>query len=235
MTTRVFRLHEDTAVHPATGAEGLYYVLEPPDWVNIIALTDDNELAIEYEARTDKPTPINLTQHVYFNLTGAARDVLNHELLIDADRYTPVDETLIPTGELAAVAGTPFDFRQPVAIGARIDVDHPQLRNGRGYDHNFVLNRREAGLQRVGTVYEPTTGRTIQVLTAEPGLQFYSGNFLDGTITGKGGRVYQRRFGLCLETQHFPDSPNKPQFPSTILRPGSTYRSQTTFRFGTRS
>lgn len=151
---------------------------------------------------------------------------------IDADRYTPVDATLIPTGELAPVDGTPFDFRQPIAIGKRIGGDHPQLKNGVGYDHNFVLTRKGDGLQHAVRVVDPSTGRTMDIATTEPGLQFYSGNFLDGTYTGKEGRVYQRRFAFVLETQHFPDSPNKPQFPSTTLRPGQTYRSRTVFTFG---
>ena len=153
-------------------------------------------------------------------------------LTIDADRFTPVDATLIPTGELAPVAGTPFDFRTPTAVGARIDGDDPQLKNGNGYDHNFVLNRSGGGLAHAARVVDPSTGRTLDVSTTEPGMQFYSGNFLDGTITGKSGRVYKRRYGLCLETQHFPDSPNHPDFPSAILRPGERYQSQTVFAFG---
>jgi len=194
-------------------------------------LTDHDELIVDYFATSDKPTIVNLTHHSYFNLTGITRDVLDHELTIDADRYTPIDPTSIPTGELASVDRTPFDFRKPMTIGSRIMQDNEQLRNGRGYDHNFVLNRPGEGLVHAARVYEPVSGRVLDVSTTEPGVQFYSGNFLDGSIKGKSGRVYQRRFGFCLETQHFPDSPNRPQFPPTILRPGLEYRSRTVYAF----
>jgi aldose 1-epimerase len=195
-------------------------------------LTDRDELRFEYAATTDKPTHVNLTQHSYFNLSGAGTDILGHELTIDADHFTPVDAALIPTGEIASVTGTPLDFRRPTAIGARIGQDHEQLRFGRGYDHNFVLRRSREGLVHAARVVDPRSGRSLDIQTTEPGVQFYSGNFLDGSVTGKGGTVYAHRSGLCLETQHFPDSPNQPGFPSTILRPGAEYRSKTVLTFG---
>jgi aldose 1-epimerase len=192
-------------------------------------------LRIEYSATSDAPTVVNLTNHSYFNLAGQGKgDILGHGLRINASRYTPVNKTLIPTGELASVASTPFDFRKATAIGKRINADNEQIRFGRGYDHNWVLDSTSGKLAEAAELFDPGSGRVLQVLTTEPGIQFYSGNFLDGTITGKEGKVYGHRTGLCLETQHFPDSPNHPNFPSTVLKPGQRYQSVTEFRFSTR-
>lgn len=196
-------------------------------------LTDGDELIVDYEASTTKPTPLNLSQHTYWNLHGDGQgSILDHVLTLNASAFTPVDSTLIPTGQRAPVAGTPFDFRQPTAIGARIDDSHEQLRFGRGYDHNWVLDQiTHAALTHAARLEDPMSGRQIDISTTEPGMQFYSGNFLDGTIKGTGGHVYGHRTGLCLETQHFPDSPNHANFPSTILRPGQHYRSRTIIAF----
>lgn len=200
------------------------------------ALADDGTLTVDYRATTDRATPVNLTQHSYWNLAGRrSPTVLGHLLTVYADAFTPTDGELIPTGEIAPVSDTPFDFREPTAIGARVAQDHSQLRAAGGYDHNFVLREHTdgSGLRRAARVDEPLSGRRLEIRTTEPGLQLYSGNFLDGTIRGKGGRAYPHRGALCLETQHFPNSPNEPAFPSTILRPGEEYRSRTVFTLST--
>jgi aldose 1-epimerase len=196
-------------------------------------LADQNTVKIDYTATADKDTVLNLTNHSYFNLAGQGNgDILRHQLTLFASQFTPVDATLIPTGQLQDVHGTPFDFLQPAAIGARINQDDPQLKFGRGYDHNWVLDKKSAdSLSLAARAYDAQSGRVLEVSTTEPGVQFYSGNFLDGTIHGKDGKVYGYRSAFCLETQHFPDSPNHPNFPSTVLKPGQTYRSTSTYKF----
>ncbi len=201
----------------------------------VYRLTDNNELEIEYTATTDKPTIVNLTNHTYFNLTGGKRDILGHQVSIYADKFVPVDNTLIPTGSLQDVKGTPFDFLQPTEIGSRIDdPKDEQIKFGGGYDHCWVLNESGDSLRLASTAYEPTSGRYMETFTTEPGVQFYTGNFLNGSITGKNGVVYGKRSGFCFETEHFPDSPNQPSFPSVVLRPGETYKTKTVYKFSTK-
>ena len=195
-------------------------------------LNDSNELAIDYEATTDKPTPINLTNHSYFNLAGEGNgDILGHVLMIPSQQFTPVDKNLIPIGKVATVKGTPLDFTKPTAVGERINDSYQQIVFAGGYDHNFVVGGNGKDLQLVGRMYEPVSGRVLEVLTTEPGMQFYSGNFLDGTVIGKHGHAYPKRSAFSVETQHYPDSPNHPEFPSTILRPGQKFHSKTVFKF----
>jgi len=195
-------------------------------------LTDTNELIIDYRATTDRATPVNLSNHTYFNLAGEGSDtVLNHELMIDAEEMLAIDKTSVPTGKIASVAGTPFDFRMSKPVGRDINQTNEQLANGSGYDHTFVLNPKKEIKKPVATLYEKTSRRKLQVFTDQPGLQLYTANFLDGSLNGKSGKPYLKRSSLCLETQHFPDSPNQPQFPNTILRPGQTYQTRTIYQF----
>ncbi len=198
----------------------------------IFTLTETNELKIDYTATTDKNTVVNLTHHSYFNLGGQGNgDILSHMLKIEADKFIPIDKTSIPIGQLKSVENTPFDFRQPKEIGKEINADDEQLKNGNGYDHNFVLNGEIGKLKTAAIMIEPKSGRKMEVLTTEPGIQLYTGNFLDGTLQNSEGKIYGRRFGLCLETQRFPDSPNQKDYPSTVLKVGETYKTSTVYKF----
>lgn len=237
------RLWDAAEVRTATG-NGVAFTRTSPDGeegypgtlrVRVqYVLSDGDELQVDYEADTDAPTVVSLTQHSYFDLAcGASAGVLGQLLTLHADAYTPIDAGLIPTGALEPVYGTPFDFREPTPIGLRIAAPDPQLRYARGYDHNWVLRRSPGGFARAASLLDPMSGRTLEVATTEPGLQFYSGNQLDGTVTGRRGRRYAAHAGLCLETQRFPDGPNRPAFPSAVLRPGERFRSRTVFAFGT--
>ena len=203
------------------------------DVLAVYTLTNDNALRLEFGATTSKDTIVNLTHHSYFNLAGQG-NILGHDVMINAEQFTPVDSNLIPTGELRPVQGTPFDFTTPTAIGARIDANDEQLKFANGYDHNWVINKPAGELGLMARVYEPASGRILEVMSTQPGLQFYTGNFLDGSLKGKNGSVYQFRSGFCMEPQHYPDSPNKPNFPSVVLKPGDTYKSTIIYRFSVR-
>ncbi len=202
----------------------------------VYTLRNDDALAIDYNATTDKKTIVNLTNHSYFNLSGQTRrDILDHVVMINADQFVPVDSTLIPTGELQPVEGTPFDFREPTPVGERIEDEHEQIQFGGGYDHCWVINQEGNGLTLAATVFDPNSGRFMEVLTTEPGVQFYTGNFLNGSLTGKFGVAYEKRYGLCLETEHFPDSPNQENFPTVVLNPGETYQTTTVYKFSVKN